>query len=191
MANPQIRIIELPQDFNLNTTFGTDFIAVESAAEGGRKITVYDFFNTAGSLLFYPKTANGGTERAIATYNNATSALYDNPNATIDASGTITALGFKATSSQRYKIDIQDILGATELIKQLRGVTFKWTLEPLATTLPIDVGLIAEEVNAVIPAIVGKDAENIPNSVDYSKLVAVLINAVKELEARIALLENK
>lgn len=191
MANPQIRIIELPQDFNLNTTFGTDFIAVESAAEGGRKITVYDFFNTAGSLLFYPKTASGGTERAIATYYKATSALYDNPNATIDASGTITALGFKATSSQRYKTNIQDILGATELIKQLRGVTFNWTLEPLATTLPTDVGLIAEEVNMVIPAIVGKDTENNPNSVDYSKLVAVLINAIKELETRIVALENK
>lgn len=191
MANPQIRIIELPQDFNLSTTFGTDFIPVESAAEGGRKITVYDFFNTAGNVLFYSKTSKGGTERAIATYNSATSALYDNPNATIDSSGTITAPAFRATSSQRYKTDIQDLIGATELIKQLRGVTFKWTVEPLATVIPIDIGLIAEEVNAIVPAVVGKDAENNPNSVDYSRLVAILINAIKELEARIVALETK
>lgn len=191
MANPQIRIIELPQDFNLSTTFGTDFLPVESAAEGGRKITVYDFFNTAGGLLFYTKTANGGTERAIATYNNATSALYDNPNATIDSSGTITALGFKATSSQRYKTNIQDLIGATALVKQLRGVTFNWTIEPHATIYPNDIGLIAEEVNTIVPTAVGKDGDSIPCSVDYSKLVPVLINAIKELEARIAVLENK
>lgn len=191
MANPQIRIIELPQDYNLSTTFGTDFIPVESAAEGGRKITVYDFFNTAGGLIFYLKTSKGGTERAIATYNSATSALYDNPNTNIDSSGSITAPSFRATSSQRYKTDIQDLLGATELVKQLRGVTFKWSLEPLASTIPTDIGLIAEEVNAVVPAVVGKDAENNPNSVDYSRLVAILINAIKELEARIVVLENK
>lgn len=191
MANPQIRIIELPQDFDLSTTFGTDFLAVESSAEGGRKVTVYDAFNTVGGFLFYGKVANGGTERAIATFNSAASALYNNPNATIDSSGIVTALGFKATSSQRYKTNVQDIVGATALVKQLRGVTFNWTIDPQATVTPNDIGLIAEEVNAVLPVIVGKDVENLPCSVDYSKLVAVLINAIKELEARIEALENK
>jgi hypothetical protein len=191
MANPQIRIIELPQDYDLSTTFGVDFLAIESAAEGGRKITVYDFFNTGGSALFYKKVTGGGTERAIATFNSAASGLYDNSAATIDSSGTITALGFKATSSQRYKTNIENITGATELINQLRGVTFNWTLEPLATNVPRDIGLIAEEVANVLPTIVGKDSNGQVNSVEYSKIVAVLINAVKELDARVKALENK
>ena len=191
MANPQIRIIELPQDYDLSTTFGTDFLAIESAAEGGRKITVYDFFNTGASVLFYNKVAGGGTERAIATFNSAASGLYNNSNATIDSSGTITALGFKATSSQRYKTNIENITGATELVNQLRGVTFDWTLEPLATVAPHDIGLIAEEVAHVLPTVVGRDSSGQANSVDYSKIVAVLINAVKELDARVKALENK
>jgi hypothetical protein len=191
MANPQIRIIELPQEYDLSTTFGVDFLAIESAAEGGRKITVYDFFNTGGSALFYKKVAGGGTERAIVTFNSAASALYDNSGATIDSSGTITALGFKATSSQRYKTNIENITGATDLINQLRGVTFDWTLEPLATVAPHDIGLIAEEVANVLPYIVGKDSSGQANSVDYSKLVAVLINAVKELDTRVKALERK
>jgi hypothetical protein len=38
---------------------------------------------------------------------------------------------------------------------------------------------------------VGRDSSGQANSVDYSKIVAVLINAVKELDARVKALENK
>jgi hypothetical protein len=58
---------------------------------------------------------------------------------------------------------------------QLRGVSFEWIEDGMQ-----DIGLIAEEVGAVIPEVVeyeanGRDAV----SVDYDKLVSVLIEAVK------------
>lgn len=186
MANPQIRIIDLPQDTNVAATIATDYIPLESTAEGGRKVTVYDFLSTAGVLVFYPLVAGGGTSRAIATFNSSTSAFYDNPHATIDNTGTITALGFKATSSQRFKHNIQGLFGATELVKRLRGVSFYWNEDSKR-----DIGLIAEEVAPILPEIVGYDEQGQVCSVDYSKIVPILINSIKELTERIETLERK
>lgn len=184
MANPQIRIIELPTDADISTTYTSEYVPIESTTEGGRRITVSNFLTTAGGQLFYSKVSSA-TDRAIATFSSS-GALRNNPFATVDEYGAISAPGFKSTSSARYKFNICDITGSLELVKQLRGVNFNWK-----SNNEKDVGLIAEEVNVVVPEVVGKDFEGNPNSVDYSKLVAVLINAVNELTARVEALEQK
>ena len=79
-------------------------------------------------------------------------------------------------SSRRWKTNIQTITGAVDKVERLRGVSFDWKADGKH-----DIGLIAEEAGEVIPEIVayeenGKDAK----SVDYARLVAVLIEAVKE-----------
>lgn len=96
-------------------------------------------------------------------------------------------------SSRRWKTNIKTLEGALDKVKRLRGVTFDWKANGKH-----DIGLIAEEVGAVIPEVVayeknGKDAK----SVDYGRLVSVLIEAVKEqqqaietLTARVADLEG-
>jgi hypothetical protein len=184
MANPQIRIIELPTTADISTTYTSEYLPIESTTEGGRRITVYSFLSSAGGQLFYSKVSSA-TDRAIATF-DSTGALRNNEYATVDVYGAISAPGFKSTSSARYKFNVCDITGSLELVKQLRGVNFNWIKNNEK-----DVGLIAEEVNTVIPEVVGKDSEGNPSSVDYSKLVAVLINAVKELTARVETLEQK
>ena len=67
------------------------------------------------------------------------------------------------------------------MVLNLRGVSYDWKADGRH-----DIGLIAEEVGEVIPEIVvfeenGVDAE----SVDYSRLVAVLIEAMKAQQAEI------
>ena len=47
-------------------------------------------------------------------------------------------------------------------------------------------GLIAEEVEEILPELVNFDEEGLPESVDYSKLTSVIINAVKEIGAKVA-----
>jgi hypothetical protein len=81
-------------------------------------------------------------------------------------------------SSRRWKSDIQTMTDALAKVDQLRGVTYKdkESGEP-------SIGVIAEEVGEIFPEIVtyednGVDAQ----SVDYSRLVSVLIEAVKELK---------
>lgn len=78
-------------------------------------------------------------------------------------------------SSRRWKTNIQTLDDPLDVVEQLRGVTFDWKEDGRP-----DIGLIAEEVGAVIPEIVefeenGRDAV----SVNYSRLVSVLIEAVK------------
>ncbi|MBI4445740.1 MAG: tail fiber domain-containing protein [Acidobacteria bacterium] len=84
-------------------------------------------------------------------------------------------------SSRRWKTNIQTIDGALDKVMRLRGVTYEWKSDGKR-----DIGLIAEEVGEVIPEVVvyeenGKDAK----SVDYSRLVALLIEAVKEQQEQI------
>lgn len=93
---------------------------------------------------------------------------------------TISAEGPGQPSSRRWKTNVEPLDGLS-LVQQLRGVRYEWT----ATGTP-DVGLIAEEVGRVVPEVVtyasnGTDAE----SVNYAKLVALLIEAVKSQQAQI------
>ena len=83
--------------------------------------------------------------------------------------------------------------GATEKVKQLRGVTPTWidNRDDGLTHL----GLIAQEVREVVPEVVTetatKEGETEPTlGVEYQKLVPLLIETIKELEARIETLEN-
>jgi trimeric autotransporter adhesin len=89
--------------------------------------------------------------------------------------------GWSVYSSRRWKTNIQTLHGALEKVEQLRGVSYD-----LQANGKHQVGVIAEEVGAVVPEVVtweknGKDAQ----SVDYSRLTALLIEATKEQQALI------
>ena len=46
------------------------------------------------------------------------------------------------------------------------------------------IGLIAEEINQLIPEVVKYDDDGNPSSMNYGRLVAVLVNAIQELDAK-------
>lgn len=84
-------------------------------------------------------------------------------------------------SSRRWKTNIEPIGGALEKVMQLRGVSYDWT-----ESGKHDIGLIAEEVGAVVPEVVAYEENGVDaRSVDYPRLVALLIQAVKEQQAMI------
>jgi hypothetical protein len=114
------------------------------------------------------------------------------PNATdgrIDASNDIVAY---STSDQRLKENVTPIENALEKVKTLTGVEFDWKEE----TAHVhgyhghDVGIIAQDVQAVLPEAV-RTNESGYLSVRYEKMIALLIEANKELAARVELLEQK
>lgn len=91
------------------------------------------------------------------------------------------AKSFNVASSRRWKTNIQPIEGALGKVQRLQGITFDWK-----TNGKHDIGLIAEEVGAVMPEVVayeenGSDAR----SVDYARLVALLIEGMKEQQMEI------
>jgi hypothetical protein len=94
--------------------------------------------------------------------------------------------GWAIYSSRRWKANIQTLDGALDKVEKLRGVSYDSKANGRH-----EVGVIAEEVGAVVPEIVeweknGKDA----TGVDYSRLTALLIEATKEQQALIRQLQK-
>src|SRR6056300_328232 len=107
--------------------------------------------------------------------------------------------GFTDISDEREKENIVTITNATAKLKQLRGVYHTWKDTAVRGT-DTQIGLIAQEVEAVVPEVVSisnPTSLNTPESdtdglkgVAYAKLVPLLIETIKELEARITALES-
>jgi hypothetical protein len=85
-------------------------------------------------------------------------------------------------SSARYKQDIRPLDDMAGKLTQLRPVSFRYKAEPEATHY----GLIAEEVDAVMPELVVRDGENRPESVQYQELIPLLLQQWKAQRELIA-----
>lgn len=122
----------------------------------------------------------------------------------IDTSGNIHAaqdvVAFSTTiSDARLKEDVETIESASEKVSQLRGVEYTW--KKGGRKGQREIGLIAQEVEEVIPSIVREhqlplvegldDSSASYKTVDYEKLVALLIESNKEQQDIIAQLEER
>ena len=107
--------------------------------------------------------------------------------------------GFNDISDLREKENITTITNATDKLKQLRGVYHTWK-DTANRGSDTQMGLIAQEVEAVVPEVVttssptslqtGEEDTDGLKGVSYGKLVPLLIETIKELEARIKILEG-
>lgn len=86
-------------------------------------------------------------------------------------------------SDERLKNEVRPMKNATENLLKLQGVTFNWKQNDQA-----DIGLIAQDVQKVYPQLVRTDGGHL--QVDYQKLIAPLIESVRELNARVQTLET-
>ena len=103
---------------------------------------------------------------------------------TIVAGGDITAF-----SDARLKHDVKTIDNALDKVDNLRGVTYRMLEDE---THAEKVGVIAQEVEEILPQVVHtSDDEMQTKSVDYGKLCAVLIEAVKELKKEVEELKGR
>jgi Chaperone of endosialidase len=100
---------------------------------------------------------------------------------------SVTAPTYTSTSSKRFKKKIKNLKNGLEIVSKLRPVVFDWKTKDLKN----DIGLIAEEVNEIVPNLVGLDNKGEVVGIDYSKLTPILIQAVKELSLEIEKLKKK
>ena len=103
---------------------------------------------------------------------------------TNDRADTVTAVNFNALSDANLKRNVSTLENALGVVGALRGVRFDW-----AHNNKPSVGLIAQEVQQIIPSLVHQTEAKLL-SVSYQNIVAVLIEAVKELSAKVSALEN-
>ena len=108
--------------------------------------------------------------RNVQVYNNFT------------ASGNVTAY-----SDITLKEDIEVIPNALDKVSEIRGVTYN---RKDIEDKPRHAGVIAQEVEKVLPEVVSTNEEGI-KSVAYGNLVGLLIESIKELSVRLTALEAK
>jgi hypothetical protein len=112
---------------------------------------------------------------------DSTATFTYNPSTNVLEAGT-----FNTTSDISLKENICTFENAMDVVAGLRGVRFTWKKNGIKT-----VGLIAQEVEKVLPELIGTNADTGLKSVSYANMVAVLIEAVKELKAEIEELKKR
>jgi hypothetical protein len=156
------------------------------------EIVWHDDAGTANAMSMY--YINDHINFYSATQSASAAVLYSTGNLTI--TGSLAQSG----SDERIKNNITPISNATDKLKTLRGVEFDWD-EDVCPFKGHEVGLIAQEVEKIIPSAIKPapfDVDDDGNSlsgkdyktIQYNKIVPLLVQTIKELEARIKTLED-
>ncbi len=165
---------------------GTDGAAGTSLITNGSGVlswgqagaTVTD--DTSTNATYYPALSTV-TTGGVSSLRVSSTKFTFNP-----SSGLLTVTSLTESSSIALKENVNPINDALDKVLQLVGVTY----DRKDGTRNDEPGLIAEEVNRVIPNLVTKDQEGNPDGIHYSKLTAYLVEAIKSLKAEIDELRN-
>lgn len=169
-----------------------------------------------GTKMYFATTNNYGTGAQMAmriehtgdvVFSRGNVGVGTSPAYKLDVNGTVHYTTLTASSDVRFKKNVQVINNPLEKLSSIRGVRFEWNefvnsrRDGYELNKPT-FGVIAQELENVFPELVShwKLSDDCPDarSVNYEKLIPVLIEAIKELnnknsllEARILALENK
>jgi hypothetical protein len=135
---------------------------------------------TRNTGAFTTLTANSSVTLTANTASSSTSTGTLVVTGGVGISGQLTANAIVETSSISYKENINPIENALNSILQLTGVVY----DRKDGTSIKEAGLIAEEVNKILPNIIAyKDGK--PEGIKYTKIIAYLVEAIKELKSEV------
>ena len=103
----------------------------------------------------------------------------------IEATGDIIAY---ASSDERLKDNIELIPQPIDKVKQIKGVSFDWNDQSEHTGH--DIGVIAQDIEKILPELVATKDDGY-KAVRYEKIVALLIEAIKDQQSQIDELKSK
>ena len=187
-----------------NLTIGRNGQTIEGAASnlvlntgGGKVELVYD----GTTWEVYTNSSSGGGATIVNTTTNASTFYISMADATSGAmttsyvsntklyfvplTGTLNATIFNTLSDYHRKDNIVSITGAVEIVNNLNGVEFTWK-----DTGQKSAGVIAQQLETILPHLVDTDS-NGTKSVNYQGIIGYLIESIKELENRLAIVESK
>jgi hypothetical protein len=146
-----------------------------------------------GSILLQPGISGGSGGRpgnvVIASGGGHVGIATASPSATfeIGPGGSTLADAWTTRSSARFKTNVQPLFGALAKLTQLQGVSYDSKLSGKH-----EIGMIAEDVERVLPQIVSRDGEtNEVQGIDYSRLSALLVEALKTQQSEIDSLKQR
>ena len=155
--------------FNTGSDYGVIFTPADSAS-------YWHIYNDAGGELAFGRSATIGSSEKMK----------------IDSSGNLSVsadvIAF-ASSDKRLKDNLKPIENSLEKVSKLSGYEFDWN-DKQDTYQGHDVGVIAQEVEEVLPEVV-TTRDSGYKAVKYEKLVPLLIESIKELKEEVNGLKAK
>jgi len=188
--------VDLDEDGTLETTVD------EAIQASNREIdsTIYNYNGTLteertmdmdGNTLYFIGAGVGDT---IMFGSNGTMAIGKSAPLTgttngirLDVNGDILAMQVHSSSDRRFKKNITKVTGALDKVKAIEGVTYDFRLDEFENrNFPTtkQLGFIAQNVETVVPEVVRTNADGY-KAVDYSKITALLNEAIKEQQVQI------
>jgi hypothetical protein len=158
---------------NTTVCIGVDPSGNASGAFSGTGSEV--MFRNVGSFIC-PNAANT-TYNGIMSWSGSAVTMPGS----LTVSGTITE-----ASSITLKENLNPITDALDVISSLQG----WIYDRKDGSAMNQAGFIAEEVEQVLPNVVSKTEDGTPMGVQYTKIIAYLVESVKELKAQIEVLKK-
>ena len=154
--------------------------------------TVTSIYNTA---LKVGRDSGGdwidfGTDNQIDFYVNNANDMRLESDGDLHVEGDVIAASTTIASDEKLKENIEQYSDALDKVKQLKGVSFDWKKDGSKSA-----GVIAQDIEKIMPDLV-KEKESLSDgekslSVNYNGLIGVLVEAVKELSAKVKELEEK
>jgi hypothetical protein len=136
---------------------------------------------SSGNVLIGNATNNVGIGGAVnATYK-------------VNITGRVKSTGINETSDERLKVNFASIEGALDKVLAMNGKYYDWrTLEfpNMGLSEGRQVGVIAQEMEKILPEVVTTGDDGF-KAVEYGHIVPVLIEAIKEQQAIIAVQQQE
>jgi hypothetical protein len=108
------------------------------------------------------------------------SANYQMPTGGLYVGGLVNCTSLTETSSIRYKENVVTLESSLDKVLKLRGVSYN-----RKETNTKEIGVIAEEVEKILPEVINYNDDGQVDAVSYGRLTAVLIEAIKEQQKQI------
>jgi len=144
-----------------------------------------------GTLMGFTRGASSNYEYSYQIYrgHGATDDLYFRSGRSGTSWGTWQKFSMTSMSTKRFKENFERIDRPLDKVMALHGYYFDWKKEHGGKH---DVGLVAEEVQKVLPEVVENDpVDPRPKYLRYDKIVPVLVEAVKEQQRRMDSLKKE
>jgi hypothetical protein len=154
--------------FNLGLDTGVGTLNLEEGATGAVRLSL-----TQAGLFSLPALTSDATHTDSSVCQDTTTHSF--------YSGSGAAGICLGTSSFRFKRDIRPLnIGLAQIVR-LNPISFNYIKNYGDGGARRQVGFAAEDVNKIMPSLVGMDKDGKPQSVDYMGVMVVAVNALKEL----------
>jgi hypothetical protein len=183
----------IPGEISLNPAYTSNEggqINIKKSLNGSTADWIIDQYGTTSSDARFRIFNSIAESNGLSILENGNIGMgLTNPTVRLQVSGDIIANSIAGSSDIRFKKNIRPIYNALDKVKALKGVYFNWDQKNFPDKsfgAQDELGFIAQEVEKVVPEIVTKDkTKEEYRSVKYDKLVALLVEAIKEQQKQI------